>query len=52
MKSRLLKVLAMSAVLGSGMPTLSYGAECIVPANPGGGWDFTCRQIGRKLSGV
>src|SRR5688572_16338370 len=23
--------------------------ECIAPANPGGGWDFTCRQIGRLL---
>ena len=24
-------------------------AECIAPANPGGGWDFTCRQIGKIL---
>jgi putative tricarboxylic transport membrane protein len=23
--------------------------ECIAPANPGGGWDFTCRQIGRIM---
>ncbi|MCB9958441.1 MAG: tripartite tricarboxylate transporter substrate binding protein [Rhodospirillaceae bacterium] len=23
--------------------------ECIAPANPGGGWDFTCRQVGRTL---
>jgi putative tricarboxylic transport membrane protein len=23
--------------------------ECIAPANPGGGWDFTCRQIGKTL---
>jgi putative tricarboxylic transport membrane protein len=23
--------------------------ECIAPANPGGGWDFTCRQIGKIL---
>ena len=23
--------------------------ECIAPANPGGGWDFTCRQVGRML---
>lgn len=21
--------------------------ECIAPANPGGGWDFTCRQFGK-----
>ena len=23
--------------------------ECIAPANPGGGWDFTCRQVGKNL---
>ena len=23
--------------------------ECIAPANPGGGWDFTCRQVGVAL---
>ena len=23
--------------------------ECIAPANPGGGWDFTCRTIGQLL---
>ncbi|MEJ2016675.1 MAG: hypothetical protein P8X61_13930 [Limibacillus sp.] len=22
--------------------------ECIAPANPGGGWDFTCRQVGKS----
>ncbi|KEA63148.1 Tricarboxylate transport protein TctC [Marinobacterium lacunae] len=25
-------------------------AECIAPANPGGGWDFTCRSVGKILS--
>ena len=25
-------------------------AECIAPANPGGGWDFTCRTFGRLLT--
>lgn len=25
-------------------------AECIAPADPGGGWDFTCREVGRLLS--
>ncbi|WGW03603.1 Bug family tripartite tricarboxylate transporter substrate binding protein [Tropicibacter oceani] len=29
--------------------TASFAAECIAPANPGGGWDFTCRQIGKIL---
>jgi putative tricarboxylic transport membrane protein len=23
--------------------------ECIAPANPGGGWDFTCRQAGKSM---
>jgi len=27
-------------------------AECIAPANPGGGWDFTCRQIGKILHDI
>lgn len=27
----------------------AMAAECIAPANPGGGWDFTCRQIGKIL---
>ena len=26
--------------------------ECIAPANPGGGWDFTCRQVGKTLQDV
>lgn len=24
--------------------------ECIAPANPGGGWDFTCRSVSQVLS--
>ncbi len=24
--------------------------ECIAPANPGGGWDFTCRSVGKLLN--
>ncbi len=27
-------------------------AECIAPANPGGGWDFTCRQIGKIMNDI
>jgi putative tricarboxylic transport membrane protein len=27
----------------------ALATECIAPANPGGGWDFTCRQIGKIL---
>ncbi len=29
--------------------TGAFATECIAPANPGGGWDFTCRQIGKIL---
>lgn len=25
------------------------GVECIAPADPGGGWDFTCRSVGELL---
>jgi putative tricarboxylic transport membrane protein len=28
----------------------SRTAECIAPANPGGGWDFTCRSVGKVLA--
>ena len=31
------------------MSTSAMAIECIAPANPGGGWDFTCRQIGKIL---
>ena len=27
----------------------AFAAECIAPANPGGGWDFTCRTIGKIM---
>ena len=27
----------------------AFATECIAPANPGGGWDFTCRQVGKIL---
>ena len=43
-----LKTLAASvafAIAGSA----SMATECIAPANAGGGWDFTCRQIGKIL---
>ncbi len=43
-----LKALATSAVMTLGA-TGAFATECIAPANPGGGWDFTCRQIGKIL---
>ncbi|MEQ9041868.1 MAG: tripartite tricarboxylate transporter substrate-binding protein [Silicimonas sp.] len=43
-----LKTIGLSAafVLTAGAVS---AAECIAPANPGGGWDFTCRQVGKLL---
>lgn len=37
---------ALAESHGGFMPT---NPECIAPANPGGGWDFTCRQVGKSL---
>jgi putative tricarboxylic transport membrane protein len=42
MTSAVLSVAAFSA----------QAAECIAPANPGGGWDFTCRQIGKIMHDI
>lgn len=49
-----LRTLLGSAVFGMGMMGIGMissatAAECIAPANPGGGWDFTCRQIGKIM---
>lgn len=49
---------AASVAVGTALAaaTLSLSAapasatECIAPSNPGGGWDFTCRTIGRILT--
>jgi putative tricarboxylic transport membrane protein len=44
-----------TAAFAAGMfaaPVAAFEAgstECIAPANPGGGWDFTCRQVGKAL---
>ena len=43
---------AMAALLVA-LPAFAYepsNPECIAPANPGGGWDFTCRSVGRLLT--
>ncbi|MHA1127960.1 MAG: Bug family tripartite tricarboxylate transporter substrate binding protein [Alphaproteobacteria bacterium] len=49
MKTKIFKVLMTSMVLGLGGTGVATAAECIAPANPGGGWDFTCRQIGKIM---
>ena len=48
--SRFLKAGLIGAALTFGtFSTAATAAECIAPANPGGGWDFTCRQIGKIM---
>jgi len=42
------KALSIGAVMSFGAMAAN-AAECVAPANPGGGWDFTCRQIGKIL---
>ena len=46
MKSTLFRALGVSVVMSIGAVGTASAGECIAPANPGGGWDFTCRQIG------
>ncbi|WP_424927694.1 Bug family tripartite tricarboxylate transporter substrate binding protein [Amaricoccus tamworthensis] len=49
MTSRLFLALITGAVISTGAAGAVSAAECIAPANPGGGWDFTCRQIGKIM---
>lgn len=49
MKFTLLKALGTSAVLALSATSSAWATECIAPADAGGGWDFTCRQIGKLL---
>ncbi|MGV8952091.1 MAG: tripartite tricarboxylate transporter substrate-binding protein, partial [Cypionkella sp.] len=44
-----LKMLATTAALMLATSTSAFATECIAPANAGGGWDFTCRQVGKML---
>ncbi len=49
MKIRISKMLILSSLLFLGVTSAAIASECIAPANPGGGWDFTCRQIGKVM---
>ncbi|MAY85505.1 MAG: C4-dicarboxylate ABC transporter substrate-binding protein [Pseudooceanicola sp.] len=40
---------AVALSLSALAATAQENPECIAPANPGGGWDFTCRQVGKSL---
>ncbi len=49
-------ITALTVGVGLAAITLSASAwdpsrnvECIAPADPGGGWDFTCRSVGETL---
>lgn len=42
-------VAAMLAMHGSVWAFTPGNTECIAPAGAGGGWDFTCRQVGKTL---
>lgn len=46
---RLSQTLAVVLVATPAYAFEPQNAECIAPANPGGGWDFTCRTVGRIL---
>jgi putative tricarboxylic transport membrane protein len=50
---RILTTAKLGAAMAAAMTLTAAPAtanECIAPSNPGGGWDFTCRTIGRILS--
>ncbi len=49
--ARALAFAAISLCLSAapGMAFEPGNTECIAPAGAGGGWDFTCRQVGKAL---
>lgn len=47
--STTLRTLGLGTLFVVGLTGAATAAECIAPANPGGGWDFTCRQIGKIM---
>ncbi len=52
MKSSFKKSIAAGVLLSVGLISNGNAAECIAPANPGGGWDFTCRTIGKIMHDI
>lgn len=46
---KLFKHISACVLLSAGLVGQTMAAECIAPANPGGGWDFTCRSIGKIM---
>lgn len=50
MTTKLAIATAVTVFSLSAAPQIAHADECIAPSNPGGGWDFTCRTIGRILT--
>lgn len=46
---KLTKLLSLGALALTLSVVSSAAEECIAPADPGGGWDFTCRTVGKLL---
>ncbi len=51
---RLFKTAFAAAVFAASLATSAFAfdpgnTECIAPSGAGGGWDFTCRQVGKAL---
>ncbi|MDA7984951.1 MAG: tripartite tricarboxylate transporter substrate binding protein [Alphaproteobacteria bacterium] len=42
-------IAATGAAIAAAKAFEGGNSECIAPANPGGGWDFTCRQVGKTM---
>ncbi len=49
MTKHIFKALALGAAMTISAASAASAYECIAPANPGGGWDFTCRTIGKIM---
>lgn len=49
MKFTKMKMFATGTAFAVMLGSAAGAAECIAPANAGGGWDFTCRQIGKIM---
>ena len=46
---RMLMATLLLALVGGAFAFSPSNVECIAPADPGGGWDFTCRSVGKIL---
>ena len=48
----ILSIAAFVLVAGCDSQASTVGSTCIAPANPGGGWDLTCRATAQTLADV